>query len=44
MINKNIMTVLIPLVNKQYFGEDLDLDEYDNYIYEPYYDEYMYVV
>ena len=34
MLNTNIVKVLGPLVTKQYFDGDLDLDEYDNSIYE----------
>ena len=32
VLNTNMMTVLSPLVTKQYFDGDLDLDEYDNSI------------
>ena len=44
VINKNIMKVLGPLVNKQYFDGDLDLDEYNNSIYETYSNDYIYVL
>ena len=36
------MKVLGPLVTNQYFDGDLDLDEYDNYIYEAHYNDYTY--
>ena len=42
MLNINIVTVLGPLVTKQYFDGDLDLDEYDNSIYEAHYNDYIY--
>ena len=42
VLNKNIMKVLGPLVTKQYFDRDLDLDEYDNSIYEAHYNNYIY--
>ena len=42
VLNKNIMKVLDPLVTKQYFDGDLDLDEYDNSIYEAHSNDYTY--
>ena len=36
------MTVMDPLVTKQYFDGDLDLNEYNNYIYEAHYNDYTY--
>ena len=44
VLNKNIMKVLGPLINKQYFDGDLDLDKYDNSIYEAHSDDYIYGV
>ena len=41
VLNTNIMKVLGPLVTKQYFDGDLDLDEYDNYIYEAHSNDYI---
>ena len=41
VLNTNIMKILFPLVTKQYFDGDLDLDEYDNYIYEADYNDYI---
>ena len=42
MLNTNTMKVLVPLVTKQYFDGDLDLDEYDNSIYEAHSKDYIY--
>ena len=42
VINTNIMKVLGPLVINQYFDGDLDLDEYNNSIYEAHSNEYIY--
>ena len=42
VLNTNIVKVLGPLVTKQYFDGDLDLDEYDNYIYEAHSNDYKY--
>ena len=36
------MILLGPLVTKQYFDGDLDLDEYDNSIYKAHYNDYIY--
>ena len=41
LLNTNIMKVLGPLVTKQYFDVDLDLDEYDDYIYKAHYNDYI---
>ena len=38
------MKVLGPLATNQYFDGDLDLDEYNNSIYEANYNEYIYVL
>ena len=42
VLNTNIMKVLGPLVTKQYFDGDLDLDEYNNSIYKAHYIYYIY--
>ena len=42
VLNTNIMKVLGPLVTNQYFDGDLDLDEYNNFIYEAHSNEYIY--
>ena len=42
VLNTNIMKVLGPLVTNQYFDGDLDLDEYNNSIYEAHSNEYIY--
>ena len=42
VLNTNIMKVLGPLVTNQYFDGDLDLDEYNNSIYEAHSNAYIY--
>ena len=44
VINTNIMKVLGPLITKHYFDGYLDLNEYDNSIYEAHSDDYIYGV
>ena len=41
VLNTNIMKVLVPLVTKQYSDGDLDLDEYNNSIYEAHSNDYI---
>ena len=42
VLNTNIMKVLGPLVTKQYFDGDLELDEYNNSIYQAHSNDYIY--
>ena len=41
LVNKNIMKVLVTLATKQYSDGDLDLDEYNNSIYEAHSQDYI---
>ena len=42
LLNTNVMKVLGPLVTKQYFDRDLDLNEYASSIYEAHSNDYIY--